>query len=263
MFFCRDLRFDKVPLPVYYSLKYMKKIYSLLSLLLTSVLFSGCFTMMYHDEVVERGAHEYIEKPFSDDNRMGHYIGCQDYEGALYDVFVFKNLIETGKDRYVKICLPHKDEEWHEDKEYSERFIVPASELSQYKWSRRGPQLYDYEVDASKMKTAEGLVIMEAGAEDFSDEKSLADCMVTVSYWQKGKVLFLSCDYNSPMKNKYSFAFFIPSKSVMDFYGKGKPFPSYIFSYLGYPGPIAADVVTSPFQIFIMWFVFRDFNLGG
>ena len=65
------------------------------------------------------------------------------------------------------------------------------------------------------------------------------------------------------MKNKYSFAFLFPSKSVMGFYGKGKPFPSYIFSYLGYPGPIAADVVTSPFQIFIMWFVFRDFNLGG
>jgi hypothetical protein len=241
----------------------MKKVCGALFFLLIPFLFSGCFTMMYHDEVVERGAHEYIEKPFSDDNRWGHYIGIQDYNGVFYDVFVFKNLIETAEDRYVKICLPHKDEEWHEDKEYSERFIVPVSVLSSYQWSRRGPQLYDYEVDASKMKTVEGLVIMEAGAEDFSDEKSLADCMVTVSYWQKGKVLFLSCDYNSPMKNKYSFAFFIPSKSVMDFYGKGKPFPSYIFSYLGYPGPIAADVVTSPFQIFIMWFVFRDFNLGG
>ena len=110
---------------------------------------------------------------------------------------------------------------------------------------------------------AEGLVILEASAEDFSREKSLANCLVAVSARQKGKLLFLRCDYNSPMKNKYSFAFFIPSKSVMDFYGKGKPFPSYIFSYLGYPGPIAADVVTSPFQIFIMWFVFRDFNLGG
>ncbi len=241
----------------------MKKVCGALFFLLSLFLFSGCFTMMYHDEVVERGARDYIEKPFSDDNRWGHYIGIQDYNGVFYDVFVFKNLIETSGDRYVKICLPHKDEEWHEDKEYSERFIVPASELSQYKWSRRGPQLYDYEVDASKMKTAEGLVILEASAEDFSKKKRLADCRVDVSFWQKGKVLFLRCDYDSPMKNKYSFAFFIPSKSVMDFYGKGKPFPSYIFSYLGYPGPIAADVVTSPFQIFIMWFVFRDFNLGG
>ena len=71
VFFCRDLRFDKVPLPVYYPIKYMKKNYCFLLILFTSVLFSGCFTMMYHDEVVERGAHEYIEKPFSDDNRWG------------------------------------------------------------------------------------------------------------------------------------------------------------------------------------------------
>ena len=173
MFFYCHLQIDKVPLLVYYPIKRMKKNYCLLLILLASFLFSGCFTMMYHDEVVERGANEYIEKPISDDNRCGHYIGCQDYEGNLYDVFVFKNLIETGKDRYVKICLPHKDEEWHEDKEYSERFIVPASELSQYKWSRRGPDLYDF--DVAKIKNAEGLEILEASEDDFSKKKRLPE----------------------------------------------------------------------------------------
>ena len=122
--------------------------------------------MMYTDKI-DKEHYDYIAKPFNRIGNKGKYIGTQKYEDGPYDVFVFKNIIKTNDDKYIKIALPHNEDDWHEDKKYP----------------------------------------------DFT---------------------------------------YIPQKEVMSIYKKGRGFPTYLFYYLGYPGPILLDAITSPVQIFII-----------
>ncbi|WP_191014212.1 hypothetical protein [Treponema zioleckii] len=223
-------------------------------------LFSGCFTMMYHDEVVEMGRYNYCEKPFDGDNERGHYIGTQDLEGKAYDVFVFKNLIKTDSDKYIKIALPHNDADWNEDSHNSFTVRIP-SRKDDTPWryaANKGASEFQY--GKSERVPAEGIVISEGTAEDFSEEKRIATADIKVVYMST-KLLFLDCDFYSK-HTKYEFGFFVPQKPVMRFYGKHRSFPTYIFTPLGYPGPIILDIITSPPQL-LLWWCFSDFNLGG
>ena len=94
------------------------------------------------------------------------------------------------------------------------------------------------------------IIISECGAEDYAEEKNLADAKISPEFDKK--FLSLECFYLSPMENIYGFYFLIPQIEVMSIYKKGRGFPTYLFYYLGYPGPILLDAITSPVQIFII-----------
>ena len=226
--------------------------------------FSGCYTMKYTDDVVEDAHYEYCAKPFDSENERGYYIGTQEIEGSSYDVFVFKNLIKTDGDKYIKIALPHNDADWHEDQKSSSVTIIPNKSVERFwgGWNGVGlPTLDELDYEKSEWHSEKGLIISECGAEDFDEKKKLASAEISPAYMSTS-LLFLSCVYYSPMHNEYSFGFFVPAKKVMSIYKKGRGFPTYLFTYFGYPGPILLDVITSPGQIFL-WWCFRDFNLGG
>ena len=233
--------------------------------LIALFLFPGCFTKMYQKDVVKRGRYNYCEKPFNCNFNEGHFIGTENLGGGLYDSFVFKNLIQTDGDRYIKIALPHNEDDWHwhDEYEHSRTYHIPrraGDSILSYE-SFRTPQEFDF--DKSEWVAAEGVIISECAAEDFDGEKKVASARVSVPYLNS-KLLFVACDFHSPDENEYQFAFFIPAKEVMSVYGKSRPFPAYIFSYLGYPLPVALDIVTSPAQL-LLWWLFKDFSfdLGG
>ena len=210
--------------------------------LIALFLFPGCFTTMYQEDVVEMGRYNYCEEPFNCNFNHGHYIGTEDLGGGLYDSFVFKNLIQTDGDKYIKIALPHNEDDWHWKDE-----------------SERPPRYYGIPrivSDENAPVAEEGVIISECAAEDFDDEKKVTSAEVRVPY-MNSKLLFVSCTFYSPDYDKYQFAFYIPAKEVMSVYGKSRPFPAYIISYLGYPFPLALDIVTSPAQL-ILYQVFKE-----
>lgn len=231
---------------------------------LSHFLLSGCMcTKWYAEDVVELGRYSYCEEPFDSGNKSGYYIGTQELDGSLYDIFVFKNLIKTDGDKYIKIALPHNEDYWHEEEEYPYSIRIPHKEDEYPRIHTSGysssPQASDY--DKSERRSAKGLIIRECGAEDFDEEKKLAYAEINPAFMST-KVLFLSCNYYSPKHNKYQFGFFVPAKAVMSIYKKGRGFPVYIFTYLGFPGPMLVDVITFPGQVFLYW-LFSDFRLGG
>ena len=217
-------------------------------LLFAPFLFSGCFTAKYFDEVVSYGRYDYCKRPFEPNNHTGYYIGTQDYGGSPYDVFVFKNLIKTDDDKYVKIALPHNEDDWH------------WHDYRIYRIPRRSgdfPLLYDsntpqeFEFSKSEKVPAEGLIVSECDAEDFDEEKSLASAHISPAYMNK-KVLFLTCEFYSDTDKKYQFAFFVSQKKVMKIYHKRRSFPLYVFTVLGCPGPILLDTAILPLEI-LFW----------
>lgn len=237
-------------------LKQMAKVAFITTLSLTLFIFSGCYTMMYTDYVVEAAHYDYCAKPFDNESECGYYTGTQELEGGLYDVFVFKNLIKTDGDKYIKIALPHNEADWHEDQKYSSVIIIPKNPVTTH-WSDTSPHTLDeFNYEKSEWRSEKGLIIRECSAEEFDEEKKLASAELSPAY-MSSRLLFLSCNYDSPMDNEYRFGFFVPARKVMSVYKKGRGFPTYIFTYLGYPGPILLDVITSPVQLYFLW-IFKD-----
>ena len=226
--------------------------------------FTGCMTAYYTEEVVDIEKAEYWQKPFSLENEGGYYLGTQEVwfddgggvKSGLYDVFVFKNLIETESDKYTKIALPHDETDWSEDEEVRSAIRLPGGEKID---RMRTPMEDDF--DKSDWKEPDGLLLIEGSAEDFDEAKSLADARIYVAD-ESTKVLFLTCSYRSPNDNRYKFAFFVSQKDLMKAHGKRRGFPKYLFLYLGYPATVLLDVVTSPIQ-FLVWWLFHDFHWGA
>ncbi len=236
--------------------QYLKQIYKLIFFMLNPLavfLFSGCYTMMYTDDVVEDAHYAYLARPFDSGSESGYYIGTQELEGKSYDVFVFKNLIKTDGDKYIKVALPHNAEDWHEEKKSDSAIRIPNKPVAR-SWA--GTRLTEFSYEKSEWRSEKGLIISECGAEEFDEEKKLASANLAPANMST-RLLFLSCNYYSPMHNKYQFGFFVPAKKVMSIYKKGRGFPTYVFTYLGYPGPILLDILTSPGQIFL-WYCFKD-----
>ncbi len=221
-------------------------------LLFAPFLFSGCFTAKYFDEVVSYGRYDYCLKPFELYNH-GYYIGTQDYNGSQYDVFVFKNLIKTDSDKYIKILLPHNEEDWHWHDYHHYRIPRRAGDLP---WLFNGgsPQESDY--PKSEKVPAKGVIVSECPAEDFDEEKSLASAHISPAYKNK-KVLFLTSLFYSSTNTKYLFAFFVSQKDVMKIYHKRRSFPLWVFTVFGYPGPILLDTAILPCEIFF-WCVLNN-----
>ena len=216
-------------------------------LLLAPLLFSGCFTAKYYDEVVSFGRYEYCKKPFEGYN-TGYYIGTQDCGGSPYDVFVFKNLIKTANDKFIKIALPHNEDDWHWHDYHTYRIPRRSGD---YPWFYNGtPQESNFA--KSEKVPAEGVIVSECEDEDFDKEKRIASAHISPAYMNK-KVLFLKSEFYSSTNIKYQFAFFVSQKDVMKIYHKRRSFPLYVFTVLGYPGPIILDLAISPLELFFLW----------
>ncbi len=220
-------------------------------ILLAPLLFSGCLTAKYFDEVVSYGRYDYCLKPFELYNH-GYYIGTQDYNGSQYDAFVFKNLIKTDGDKYIKILLPHNEEDWHWHDYHYYRIPRRAGDIP---WLDNGGTPQESEFSKSEKVPAEGVIVSECTAEDFDEEKSLAFAHISPAYMNK-KVLFLTSEYYSSTNKTYQFAFFVSQKDVMKIYHKRRSFPLWVFTVFGYPGPILLDTAILPCEIFI-WYIFN------
>ena len=186
------------------------------AIIFAGFMFSGCCTAAYENEVVTPAHKKYCQSPFNvyyyaGDNSDGHYIGLESYEGADFDAFVFKNLIETDEDNYIKILLPHE------------------------------------EVQSEKDECPKGIRIIACTEEDFAEDKMIAPAEMYVPH-RDSKHLRLQAVHNKEL-HKYKFAFNLPAKDVLSFYKKKRPFPAYIFCYLGYPFTISLDIITLPLQI--------------
>ena len=209
--------------------------------LIALFLLPGCFTKMYQKDVVKKGRYHYCEEPFNCNFNEGHYIGTEDLGGGLYDVFVFKNLIQTDGDRYIKIALPHNEDDWHwhDEYEHSRTYHIPrkaGDSILSYE-SFRTPQEFDF--DKSEWVVAEGVIISECAAEDFDEEKKVATAEVRVPYLNS-KLLFVACDFHSPDENEYQFAFFIPRKRSDVRLRKKPPVPRIHLFLSGLPVPPCA-----------------------
>lgn len=195
----------------------MKKIFLLLALVIfAAFVLSGCCTAYYENEIVTPAHKSYCQSPFNvyyyaGDNTDGHYIGLESYEGADYEAFVFKNLIETDEDNYIKILLPYEETQ-SEENEYPE-----------------------------------GVLIIGCTEEDFAEEKMIAPATIYVPH-RDSKHLRLQAVHNKE-QHEYKFAFNFPAKDVLSFYKKKRPFPAYLFYYPSYIVTISLDIITLPLQI--------------
>lgn len=195
----------------------MKKLFLIfVAVIFAAFVLSGCCTAAYENEIVTPAHKSYCQSPFNvyyyaGDNSDGHYIGLESYEGADFDAFVFKNLIKTDEDNYIKILLPHEEEQTEEN-EYPN-----------------------------------GIRIIACTEEDFAEEKMIESATIYVPH-RDSEHLRLQAVHNKEL-HKYKFAFYLPAKDVLSFYKKKRAFPTYIFCYLGYPFTIAVDIITLPLQI--------------
>ena len=195
----------------------MKKLFLIFaSVIFVAFVLSGCCTAYYENEIVTPAHKSYCQSPFNvyyyaGDNTDGHYIGLLSYEGADYEAFVFKNLIETDEDNYIKILLPHEEAQ-SEENEYPE-----------------------------------GVLIIGCTEEDFAEEKMIAPATIYVPH-RDSKHLRLQAVHNKE-QHEYKFAFNFPAKDVLSFYKKKRPFPAYLFYYPSYIVTISLDIITLPLQI--------------
>ena len=181
---------------------------------------SGCCTAMYENEVVYPAQKKYWQSPFNVDSEIGenldgHYIGLETFKNADYKAFVFKNLIKTEEDNYIKILLP---------------------------------------VKTGKNQNPQEIIITDCGEADFDEKKMISPVTIYVPDENSKNILVIST-FQIEQSGQNKFAFLLPAKDVLSFYKKKRLFPTYIFYYLGFPVTISTDVITLPLQVLMILFV--------